>query len=535
MNEEEVEYNTKNFVIDEQLNIIREKEIIDIDEFELTILESEEVENFDEFLEFDLTHFSDEDLDEYAEDLYLELKEEGLNVKKEGIYQALFKQRDGIDKEDLKEEWLKLALRGRKSLSKKESIERLFLVFRKPIRHFQNAKRFITEETDPIKAGGKILKEKLKYKAKVKAAKATKSVAKLGIKAVGKVGKKIGAKILAMSSPLIIPIIFMLLLLVVIITILGVGSSSANGLSGKALLIYNYLHEKDVEDLQIASIMGNMAWECGSKDFKTDSVEHGDNIETTTGGIGLCQWTAGRKDQYLNYVRSTNQMGTLEGWSDLNKQLDFFWFEFCPNSEKTFADLQWSRGYTFHGFYEKKDLKGTVEYFCYGFERPDFGKEHIEERLNYAEEFLNKINAGVYDSSSFLAWLSAFAEDDIHGYTYGASHGQVLEIDVDCSSFVYWGLVNTGNLENVGCFTTLTIDKILKENGFSAFRYEKESDLIPGDILVNKEHTEVYYDDGKLIGAHTDSLPQSAQVSITNFYEGKLGWEWVYRIGEKNE
>ena len=52
-------------------------------------------------------------------------------------------------------------------------------------------------------------------------------------------------------------------------------------------------------------------------------------------------------------------------------------------------------------------------------------------------------------------------------------------------------------------------------------------DLIAGDILVNKEHTEVFIGDGKLVGAHTDSLPLPLQVSVIDFYENN--WEYVYR------
>lgn len=129
------------------------------------------------------------------------------------------------------------------------------------------------------------------------------------------------------------------------------------------------------------------------------------------------------------------------------------------------------------------------------------------------------LGAGATD---YLQWMKKVA--DTHQVGYSQTHRQYTNNpsckDVDCSSFVYYALLNTGYLKGeskTSAFRTDGEPAVLKKHGFKEISVDSQYSPKPGDILWYRNgrhgHTEVYVG-GKgftCIGAHAD-------------YNGKCGW-----------
>lgn len=107
---------------------------------------------------------------------------------------------------------------------------------------------------------------------------------------------------------------------------------------------------------------------------------------------------------------------------------------------------------------------------------------------------------------SYVQWMINFAADDTHGYSQDTRY---LNPNVDCSSFVYYGLVNGAGFSedkfgSTRPFTTKSMPTDLTNLGFKAHVYTSESELQRGDILWSIEHTEVYIGNGQNVGAHSN-------------------------------
>ena len=104
----------------------------------------------------------------------------------------------------------------------------------------------------------------------------------------------------------------------------------------------------------------------------------------------------------------------------------------------------------------------------------------------------------------YLQWAIDIANDDSHGYSQCARTGP----DYDCSSLVYYALLNSGyTAEQLGGtypFATGTMDRILTGIGFERHDYNP-SELEPGDILFihnyRRQHTGIYVGDGQVVQA----------------------------------
>ena len=134
----------------------------------------------------------------------------------------------------------------------------------------------------------------------------------------------------------------------------------------------------------------------------------------------------------------------------------------------------------------------------------------------------------------------AIADDDSHGYSQTYRQGNP---DYDCSSLVCsvfhdagftsinrWGY--TGSMEadfvNAG-FTKIT-----------GIDFSTPASLQRGDVLWKRNsdggHTEIYLDDGKMVGAHWDNNhpaggDQGGEITVAN-YSNSSGWMAVFRFGE---
>lgn len=117
---------------------------------------------------------------------------------------------------------------------------------------------------------------------------------------------------------------------------------------------------------------------------------------------------------------------------------------------------------------------------------------------------------------AYVQWAVDIANDDSHGYSQCARTGP----DYDCSSLVYYSLLNTGYTEEqLGNypFATGSMDSILTKIGFKRHNYV-ESELKPGDILLVhnsiRQHTGIYVGEGQVV---------QASISETGGICGKTG------------
>lgn len=100
---------------------------------------------------------------------------------------------------------------------------------------------------------------------------------------------------------------------------------------------------------------------------------------------------------------------------------------------------------------------------------------------------------------AYLQWAIDIANDDTHGYSQCSRNGP----DYDCSSLVYYSLLNTGySQEELGgyAFNVTREIQILPQIGFVRHNYV-ESELQAGDILVRSGHTGIYAGDGQVVQA----------------------------------
>lgn len=102
-------------------------------------------------------------------------------------------------------------------------------------------------------------------------------------------------------------------------------------------------------------------------------------------------------------------------------------------------------------------------------------------------------------AGSYVEWAINIANDDSHGYSQCNRTGP----DYDCSSFVYYSLLNSGYSKgDIGTypFSSSNQANVLAKIGFKKHSYV-ESELQSGDILWRSGHTGIYIGDGKIVHA----------------------------------
>lgn len=146
--------------------------------------------------------------------------------------------------------------------------------------------------------------------------------------------------------------------------------------------------------------------------------------------------------------------------------------------------------------------------------------------------------------SKYLKAMEAIADDNSHGYSMYNRNGP----DYDCSSFVFYSLVNAGVLTaDQGPFNTTNMGSVLTAAGFEQIPYDKNN-LQAGDIIVDPRpgangHTTTIYSnengDIKEIAAHYDMDGHSGdssgnEISIAPFSEGRQQYQYIYRLSGSN-
>lgn len=328
--------------------------------------------------------------------------------------------------------------------------------------------------------------------------------------------------------PLIGGILVLILFCALLSAILGGNSTQSYSLSEVEIRVAQFFREKGLGDIQIAGIMGNMYAESGMNPAK---------IQDDGGGRGICQWDGNRRDHLFSYAAMMQV-----DWTNLDLQLKFFW-------EEDEWKNDWSGSYAVSGGYDNpspppgthvsgsKDgflaadnVAEATRQFCYGWERAGFPR--IDERIAKAEEYYLALQSGL-GSDSYVNAAIAIANDDSHGYSRSQRQ---MNPDVDCSSFVYYSLLNSGyTKDQIGSypFSTQSMPSVLPQAGFTRHDFTSIDDLQPGDILLRSGHTEIYIGNGKNAGAHRDYDGRPGDSSGNEVDIGNCGTNWTcyYRKG----
>lgn len=128
-------------------------------------------------------------------------------------------------------------------------------------------------------------------------------------------------------------------------------------------VVWDYLKAAGYSDIQVAGVIGNLYQESGLNPAR---------VESNGEGIGLVQWSFGRKQNLINYASSKGK-----DWTDLESQLEFLVSEL--DSKQFYQPYK----DTFENPYSVNE---ATEAFCFGFERPNKAKANLSFRQEKAWE-----------------------------------------------------------------------------------------------------------------------------------------------------
>lgn len=157
------------------------------------------------------------------------------------------------------------------------------------------------------------------------------------------------------------------------------GSSNSNGSSSSGYtgsgdteknqeIIWKYLKDKGLNDVQIGAIMGSM--------YQESRFDPG-AVNPKSQAKGLAQWFDVRDDKLQEFAK---KKGT--DWRDINTQLDYLWTEIGPG------------GY-YNGYLndiKDMDVNKAADYWVDKFEVPGKGEEQYETRRKAAQDAIAKFS-----------------------------------------------------------------------------------------------------------------------------------------------
>ena len=134
--------------------------------------------------------------------------------------------------------------------------------------------------------------------------------------------------------------------------------------------VWGYLVTHGYTPEAAAGIMGNIEAESG---FNTSAVES--SVTNPGEGIGLIQWSFGRKAQLISFAQSQGKH-----WSDIGVQIAFLDYEMNGAEGTVFPG-------GVNGFKRLTSVEEVTSQFCWLFERPNVNYAHYERRISAAHAY----------------------------------------------------------------------------------------------------------------------------------------------------
>lgn len=266
------------------------------------------------------------------------------------------------------------------------------------------------------------------------------------------------------------------------------------------------LKELGYSDYAVAGAMGNIDYE--SAGFSTTAVEGGSGE-----GIGLCQWSFGRRRQLETYAASKGVV-----WQDEDTQVEFLIAEISGQGPAAGYASQRVAGYignenitsTRSDWENAGSINDATLFFMRFFESPQSRSSldaRIQRALNYYNEFKDReppifINITLTGENrnimiNMIREAIRIAEDDRYQYSQTNRNSEFF---YDCSSFVsrlYESFFGISRLDSSGPNSRGT-DNI--RSACSSNRVSMTS-LQPGDILWRDGHVALYIGDSQVAEA----------------------------------
>jgi cell wall-associated NlpC family hydrolase len=275
-----------------------------------------------------------------------------------------------------------------------------------------------------------------------------------------------------------------------------------------------YLLDKGLDPLQVAAILGNIALESWGADFGAVERESGE-------GIGICQWSFGRKTQLMAYAQNCGKP-----WSDQAVQLDFLWAEIADEGPAAaFA----TKAFNLAQLMALSDLEEATMYFGRMFEAPREETAHWDQRVEQAYRvyivLLQGLGARADGStraipSDRVGKIVFFAtRGNLYGWTSGYCAGWVWSV------YSQAGIV----LPAAGCATEL---KWATERSMSLSAIQPGALIFSGNNYISQVrcgnhdagHVGIYIGGGQVADNSGRSTPTVSSLDAWVRYYGFGGW-----------
>lgn len=303
--------------------------------------------------------------------------------------------------------------------------------------------------------------------------------------------------------------------------------NSISGIYGGTIQekVWYALKDLGFSDIAVAGAMGNIDYE--SSGFKTTAVEGGSGE-----GIGLLQWSYGRKQQLIDYAKYKGV-----NWTDEDTQVEFLVAEISGKGQAARHATHRTSGYILSEGPEmtrtETDWKNsttiedaTLNFMRY-FESPG-SKKSYPERLTRAEKYKNEFEGKTRPTTgNFNGNFLQIAEQcheylRVNNYYYSSSENKKANKYVkdnnstgssipkpakgegnyiDCSAYVCWVLYEYGYKEFAGWQETCTYFMNRSQLQKKGWKYKNATQAVAGDIIVNSEHMEIYAGNGRYLNA----------------------------------
>lgn len=170
-------------------------------------------------------------------------------------------------------------------------------------------------------------------------------------------------------------------------TISSGGTVTSDGtLEGNTKAVYEFMLNNGYSSVAAAAACGNLMWESGggSSGIKLNAVE------STGEGVGMVQWSFGRKTAFINYCKSKG-----DPWPNQNVQLQCeFMLQELNGGQWQFAGTSFgypsSMNVSLNTFRTSTDVDAATGYWCACFERCYYKDAHLSTRIQYAKQVLQK-------------------------------------------------------------------------------------------------------------------------------------------------
>ena len=194
--------------------------------------------------------------------------------------------------------------------------------------------------------------------------------------------------------------------------------NNVSGIYGSTLQekVWFALKNLGYSDEAVAGAMGNIHHE--SKSFSPSAVEEGSGE-----GIGLCQWSYGRKDNLKKYAESKGV-----DWKDEDTQIEFLITEISgsgPANGYASYNFMAAHGYSANSWKNSTSIEDATKSFARTFERPtnDAYNKSINSRIEWAKKYYEQ-----FHGKNMLSGGASLAESgDGYSQVYRSSTGRVFK------------------------------------------------------------------------------------------------------------